>query len=184
MMLDIEIVGNALCFDFANTVSARPSARWDVLATAETAAAWAAAIGHPITDSIRDEELDGAQELREVVYRVFHHVAHGGQPASDDLDALTAEYAAGVQAASLRAGDGTYRLSWPGDRTLRTLRWEVATSAVDLLTAGPLDRVGECPACGWLFLDTSKNRSRRWCSMATCGGRDKARRYYARHTTR
>ena len=87
-------------------------------------------------------------------------------------------------AASLRADGGTYRLSWPGDRTLRTLRWEVATSAVDLLTAGRLDRVGECPACGWLFLDTSKNRSRRWCSMATCGGRDKARRYYARHTTR
>jgi predicted RNA-binding Zn ribbon-like protein len=52
-----------------------------------------------------------------------------------------------------------------------------------LLTQGQLDRLGECPSCGWLFLDTSKNRRRRWCSMATCGSRDKARRYYERHSS-
>ncbi|MGH7701051.1 MAG: CGNR zinc finger domain-containing protein [Gemmatimonadales bacterium] len=37
-----------------------------------------------------------------------------------------------------------------------------------------------CPSCGWFFLDASKNRSRRWCSMATCGSSAKARRYYRR----
>jgi predicted RNA-binding Zn ribbon-like protein len=56
----------------------------------------------------------------------------------------------------------------------------VAVSAFDLLTRGPLDRVGECPGCGWLFLDTSRNARRTWCSMETCGSRFKARRYYER----
>jgi predicted RNA-binding Zn ribbon-like protein len=83
---------------------------------------------------------------------------------------------------SLRIADGTYRLSWPEPRTVRQLGWEVAVSAIELLTQGPVDRLGECPSCGWLFLDTSKNRRRRWCSMATCGSRDKARRYYERHS--
>ncbi|WP_344746998.1 CGNR zinc finger domain-containing protein [Streptosporangium vulgare] len=40
-----------------------------------------------------------------------------------------------------------------------------------------------CPSCYWLFLDTSKNGRRRWCSMTTCGSRDKARRYYAARTS-
>ena len=54
--------------------------------------------------------------------------------------------------------------------------------AVELLETGPLDRVKECPAedCGWLFLDTSKNRSRQWCSMQTCGNVSKVRRFRER----
>ena len=51
--------------------------------------------------------------------------------------------------------------------------------AVELLESGPLDRVKECGAhdCGWMFLDTSKNRSRQWCSMQTCGNTSKVRRF-------
>ncbi|MFD0480100.1 CGNR zinc finger domain-containing protein [Nonomuraea thailandensis] len=41
---------------------------------------------------------------------------------------------------------------------------------------------GECPSCGWLFLDTTRNGSRRWCSMAMCGSQVKSRRYYAAKT--
>jgi predicted RNA-binding Zn ribbon-like protein len=52
----------------------------------------------------------------------------------------------------------------------------------DLLTSGDLDRVGQCAddRCGWLFLDVSRNGSRRWCSMEACGNRAKARRHYRR----
>jgi len=53
-------------------------------------------------------------------------------------------------------------------------------AAVDLLRTGPLDRLKVCAACPWLFLDTSRNRSRRWCSMSDCGARLKMRRYRAR----
>jgi predicted RNA-binding Zn ribbon-like protein len=53
---------------------------------------------------------------------------------------------------------------------------------VDLLTKGRLERLKRCPGpgCGWLFLDHSKNGSRRWCAMATCGNRTKGRRHRAR----
>ncbi|MFF5109664.1 CGNR zinc finger domain-containing protein [Streptosporangium sp. NPDC000509] len=77
----------------------------------------------------------------------------------------------------LEEADENLRFSWGSPRTARILLREVAVSAVELLTHGPLDRLGECPSCCWLFLDVSKNRRRRWCSMATCGSRDKSRRY-------
>jgi predicted RNA-binding Zn ribbon-like protein len=184
-MVEIEIVGNALCLDLANTVNARPVAQWDVLATPDAAVAWSGAVGHPVDDSPAGDEgeLAAIRALRELIYRVFGSLAHGRPPAEDDLDALAAEYSVAVANGSLRNVDGTYRLSWPEPRTLQQLRWEVVVSSMDLLTQGRLDRLGECPSCGWLFLDTSKNRRRRWCSMATCGSRDKARRYYARQTT-
>jgi predicted RNA-binding Zn ribbon-like protein len=184
-VVEIEIVGNALCLDFANTVNARPVAQWDVLATPDDAVAWSGAVGLPVDDSAADDEaeLAATRALRELIYRVFGSVARGGPPVADDLDALAAEYSVAVANGSLRITDGSYRFSWPGPRTLQQLRWEAAVSSMDLLTQGPLDRLGECPSCGWLFLDTSKNRSRRWCSMATCGSRDKARRYYERHSS-
>jgi predicted RNA-binding Zn ribbon-like protein len=62
--------------------------------------------------------------------------------------------------------------------------WPVARSAADLLTsAEELARVGQCAddrGCGWLFFDTSRNHSRRWCAMKDCGNRAKARRHYRR----
>ena len=55
--------------------------------------------------------------------------------------------------------------------------------AAELLVSGRAERVGSCsdPDCAWVFLDTSRNRSRRWCSMADCGNRHKARRHYERN---
>ncbi len=60
--------------------------------------------------------------------------------------------------------------------------WSIARSAADLLTSDELARVRECDGldCTWLFLDCSRSRSRRWCSMASCGNRAKARRHYHR----
>ena len=60
--------------------------------------------------------------------------------------------------------------------------WPVTRSAAELLVSGELSRVRTCAndTCGWLFMDTSKNRSRRWCDMNDCGNRAKARRHYAR----
>jgi predicted RNA-binding Zn ribbon-like protein len=68
-------------------------------------------------------------------------------------------------------------MDWPAAGDLSALVDRVLASAVDLLTHGPLDRVGSCPRCGWLFVDTSKNGRRRWCSMAVCGNREKVRRH-------
>ena len=60
----------------------------------------------------------------------------------------------------------------------------VARAAYDLLTGDHLARVKVCAGCHWLFLDRSKNGSRRWCSMEDCGTSAKMRRYVARRAAR
>jgi predicted RNA-binding Zn ribbon-like protein len=58
--------------------------------------------------------------------------------------------------------------------------WPVVRSAAELLTSPHLlDRLGQCadPQCGWLFLDTSKSRTRKWCDINDCGNRAKQRRF-------
>jgi predicted RNA-binding Zn ribbon-like protein len=77
---------------------------------------------------------------------------------------------------------GGFALTWEGDHLERPL-WPIAVAAVDLLRSGPLDRLKACEECPWLFLDTSRNRSRRWCSMDDCGSRRKMRRYRERRAT-
>jgi len=69
-----------------------------------------------------------------------------------------------------------------GGRALDCMLWPVARSAADLLTAGELPAIRQCQGsqCGWLFLDTSRNRTRVWCDMRVCGNRAKARRHHAR----
>lgn len=180
-MADVTPVGNALCLDLTNTVNARPVAQRDRLATVGDARSWARDVQRPIAGDVGEAGLTSARALREVVYRVFQPLAHGRRPARGDLDDLLRTYATGAAEARLRRSGDTYAMTWPGERTLESLGWEVAASAMGLLANGPLTRLGECPSCGWLFLDTSKNGLRRWCSMATCGSRDKARRYYDRN---
>ena len=61
--------------------------------------------------------------------------------------------------------------------------WPIVESAAELLTSERRSRIGQCAddrGCGWLFLDATKNRSRRWCAMGDCGNRAKARRHYLR----
>lgn len=181
-MTEIEHVGNVLCLDFTNTVNARPSPSRDWLARPDTAVTWARSAGVSVSSLPDESTLVSARELRESVYRVFSRVARTEEPPRHDLDALADAYADAVSHGRLCRANEEYVFATPGPRTFATLLGEVSASAVDLLTRGPLERIGECPSCGWLFLDTSRNGRRRWCSMATCGSRDKARRYYAAHS--
>lgn len=182
-MVDVELAGNALCLDFTNTVNVRPVPQRDWLDSVAGFQRWAAAVDLPLDLLPEDPAaLADARTLREAIHRVFEPLTRAAGPAEADLGLVLDRYAQGVRAARLSPGATAYGLVWPPPRTVRTLLFEVAASAVELLTHGPLDRLGACPGCGWLFLDISRNRRRRWCSMATCGGREKARRYYAAHT--
>jgi predicted RNA-binding Zn ribbon-like protein len=70
------------------------------------------------------------------------------------------------------------------DGDLSRVLWAVAHAATELLTSGPLERIKACVGCRWLFLDRSKNRSRRWCTMEECGTHEKVRRYLERRAAR
>jgi predicted RNA-binding Zn ribbon-like protein len=62
--------------------------------------------------------------------------------------------------------------------------WPVAHAATALLTSGDLDRLKLCAGCHWVFLDSSRNHSRRWCTMEVCGTDEKKRRYVAKRAAR
>lgn len=103
--------------------------------------------------------------------------------APADLAALNAGLTRAMAHARIAdSGDG-FVWDWDPDPTaLDRMLWPVARAAADLLTAAPRPTIRMCegPACGWLFVDTTKNRRRRWCSMEDCGNRAKARRFYER----
>ncbi len=125
--------------------------------------------------------LDGALELRELIYRLFSAIAQGSGPAADDLEAFNAELASALARSRIVPTADGFAWDWIGNEdALDCMLWPVVRDAADLLTSKGLERVGRCAdeRCGWLFVDTSRNRSRRWCSMESCGNRAKARRHY------
>jgi predicted RNA-binding Zn ribbon-like protein len=122
-----------------------------------------------------------ARDLREVMYRIFLAIAEEVTPTETDLHALNAALARAMAHARIVPHDGGFAWDWGGDESeLDRLLWPIVRSAADLLTSSELDAVRVCAAddCSWLFLDTSKNHTRRWCSMKSCGNRAKARRHY------
>jgi predicted RNA-binding Zn ribbon-like protein len=121
--------------------------------------------------------------LRETIYRVFSAVADHREPEGADLTALNAAFRDTLTRLEIvPSGDG-FEWTWLSDEDdFDRMLWPLVRSAADLLTSGDLRQVRECAreGCDWLFVDLSKNHSRRWCSMNMCGSRVKARRYYQR----
>jgi predicted RNA-binding Zn ribbon-like protein len=105
-----------------------------------------------------------------------------------DFGKLSVNLAEAARAARLMVATRTHRSPKvpvireisPENAGDRLLRLRIVEAAIALLVSDAMLRVKSCPTCGWLFLDVSKNRSRRWCSMDTCGSVAKARRYYRR----
>lgn len=127
--------------------------------------------------------LERAIALREAVYRIFSAVAGSHSPLPADLAILNTVLAAALASLRIVAMGEGFAWVWPcGQEMWDRVVWPVALSAADLLTSSARRAVRECAAanCGWLFLDTTRNRSRRWCDMKVCGNRAKARRHYER----
>ena len=128
--------------------------------------------------------FEQSMALRETIYQIFSAVAQGVTPEAADLTTLNAVLSETLAHLRLVPAEEGFTWAWSDDETaLERLFWPVVKSAADLLTSEHLDRVGQCAgeSCGWLFLDLSRNRSRRWCDMQDCGNRAKAHRYYKRH---
>ena len=109
--------------------------------------------------------------------------AAGQQPGAEVLGVVNGVLADMLGRSRLAPAGGDLAWAWGGDEdALDRPLWAVARAAAALLTGPGLERVRACPGvgCGWLFLDTSRNRSRRWCDMRDCGNRAKARRHYQR----
>jgi predicted RNA-binding Zn ribbon-like protein len=127
---------------------------------------------------------DRAIRFRSALDAVLRSVIDGRQPPPDALKVVRTDAADALAAARLEESDGVFGWTWEADTGLERPIWPVVHAAVELLTAGPLDRVKACALCQYLFIDRSKNRSRRWCSMAACGTTEKMRRYTERRAAK
>jgi predicted RNA-binding Zn ribbon-like protein len=170
MVTELKIVGGDPALDLVNTRGDDRVA--DPLDDSAAFAAWAVRVG---VGRPRVGDHVEARALRSIVDAVFRPLANGREPARDALAELVARAAAAVARARV---DGDLELAWERDPLS-----ELAVAALDLLRSGRLDRLKACEGCPWLFLDTSRNGSRRWCSMDDCGSRSKMRRYRARLAT-
>jgi len=127
--------------------------------------------------------LERAIALREAIYRIFSAISHGRPPQAADLATYNAELSGALAHSRIVSTAEGFAWDWRrAEDALDRMLWPVVRDAAGLLTSEKLDRIGECAddRCGWLFLDVSRNRSRRWCAMEDCGNRAKARRHYER----
>jgi len=185
-----------LCLDFANTVDWHASAKpEETLRDYRDLALWAKSVGvvaAPAAEALialGEKEPAAARrawrqaiELREAIYRILSHRARGEEADESDLSALNAAMARLLPGMRLISGNGGVDWAWSVDEgRLDSFLAPVVWSAVQLLTLDAVERVGQCAddrGCGWLFYDTSRNKSRRWCDMKDCGNRAKSRRHY------
>ena len=187
----LEFVGGALCLDFVNTLNSRLEPEHDYLMHYSDLPGWAARLGilspaqsnhlqKRASQNVKEAEsaLLAARTLRDLLYRLFSSAAKGSEPDKKDMEAFVASYGESISHGQLIKKETHYTTTWKVDRSFDDLLWPIIHSAGTLLLSEELGQVKECPGCGWLFLDTSKNQSRRWCSMNTCGARDKMRRYH------
>ena len=195
-----DLSGGQLALDFVNTVGGmRPHhakehlGRYqDLLAfavqTGTVSAEQASRIAEEAARRPAEAEaaLEEARAIREALHRVFVARPEGRRPAAPDLAFLNGALARALAHRRLSDGEGCCGLGWDGAAALDAPWWPVVAAAADLLaSAGDLARVRVCGMseageCGWLFVDRTKARTRRWCSMKDCGNRAKARRHYAR----
>jgi predicted RNA-binding Zn ribbon-like protein len=196
----MKLLGGRTSLDFANTADWHASEQpVEFLTNYAELVAWGVHMGilnNPQAEHLLEKAshrpaeagavLDRAVALREAIYRLFAAISAGHLPGGSDLAALNAELARMLAHSRLIPAEEGYAWDWVGDEdALDRVLWPVVHDAADLLTSGNLGRVGQCSddRCGWLFFDTSRNRSRRWCSMEDCGNRAKARRHYERSRT-
>jgi len=206
----MKFVGGRLCLDFINTVEGRVSrpgrkrsrdyadnVLTDKIAGYADLVGWGRlagvagdqearlllrrAAGHPGNAA---ETLARAIALREALYRIFKAAIERWHPEDADMNTLRRELTVARAHEHFLHSSGAFAWAWDEQPlALDYLLWPICRSAADLLaSSSDLSRVRQCGGekCGWIFLDTSRNRSRHWCDMRDCGNRTKVRRFRQR----
>jgi predicted RNA-binding Zn ribbon-like protein len=188
-----EYIGGDLSTDFTNTRSGRYEAAGhehiqtyaDVIEFARQAGALPAAEAKRLIAEAASRPEEATQiyrravSLREAIWRAFARFADGKDAAPEDVAIIGAEAADASAHARFAKVGGTFGWGWPeGDDLARPL-WPIARAATDLLMNDrERELLRECKddTCAWLFVDRTKNHTRRWCDMETCGNRAKQAR--------
>jgi predicted RNA-binding Zn ribbon-like protein len=192
----LDLLGGDPALDFVNSIDPRdgPEPPVDYLGDYQELARWAAyatVISTErsqalIRDAGRNRRAAGrvwrrAIALREALYRVLAARVRGEAVAEADLATLDRERLRAEAHTELAAGSsGPFAIIATDENDLEAPLRELARASVALLTGADPDRLRICPVaeggCGWVVLDQTRNGSRRWCSMSSCGNHAKATR--------
>ena len=191
----LRIVGGDPALDFVNTEDGDPPMEClrgygDLVAWSVRAGLFSADEGERLVGEAdrRPEDAEAvyheALRLRGALQDVFRAVAEGGDAPERGLETLRGYEREALSRGKLVQGDGGFSWEWKDGRDLTRMLWSVAHAATRLLTSGDLVRLKLCAGCYWVFLDASRNRSRRWCTMEVCGTDEKMRRYVAKRAAK
>ncbi len=192
---ELSIIGGNLTLDFANTVDDPfGPQQFDYIADFRGLLAWsqrigtvsdrsAAALNQIAEDNPRQARatVRRAKDLRAAINETFGALADGRSP-DVGWQQLRPFVTHAVQHAGVISSPSV-SLSWDFS-ALESPLWPVADAAYRLLVGPEMKRLKRCAACRWLFLDRSKNHSRRWCTMEICGTDEKIRRYVTKRADR
>jgi predicted RNA-binding Zn ribbon-like protein len=191
--MDFDVTGGSLSLNFVNTVD-----RWfgdgsvsgEMLTSHDELLAWARTSGaldaHAYKEAVRAKhapaEVEHAQDLRKILWLIANAHVHGEKAPPAALRELNRQIATMLPQQLTQSSRGFELQAQKQDSAFENLRDAILRDFVDLCCSPRLAKLRQCSAadCGWIFLDTSKNHSRRWCSMQDCGNREKARRHYQR----
>ena len=180
-------VGGHLALDFCNTAGEHLAERHDeLLLDWESFLRWATQVGLFGPESYFEllrhpEPLDEIVQLREAIYCVGLAVAGARRISKRDVEFIRKRANAPRPEIEFRDNVGRWRPD-PSNAS-EQLCGVLGAEALSLFCSPKAARIGVCDGgnCGWLFLDESRGKRRRWCDMNDCGSRAKARRYYETH---
>lgn len=188
--------GGVPCLDLANTEAYRATGHeMDLLQTYEMLVAWSLAAGvlqpgeaGPLLRAAAEapehasEHLAKVRELRSAIHVVMQSVAHRTEPPVATLATLNAFLAESQVHSQIVRSDGGFELHLRPEDDMALPIWRLTDSAARVLLSPDRENVRECPGheCGWLFLDTTRNHSRRWCDSTDCGNKARVRAYAQR----
>jgi predicted RNA-binding Zn ribbon-like protein len=203
-ILKLPLLGDRPCLDFINTIDWRlhPKKRRDTFESYSdllafslrlnliTTTTYSTLTQHAIsTPLFAERAFNDARVFRDALTRLVDDITARSQGSSQDTPSL--ETLAIIDTARHRAHESE-SLVWSGDRLDLSPRPEkegldlpwliIVRDAERLLCSDLASHIRVCAGngCGWVFIDTSKNGTRRWCSMKYCGNREKAARFKAK----
>jgi predicted RNA-binding Zn ribbon-like protein len=194
---DVEFVGGSVALDFANTLGGTHTAptHEHLIAYSDLVDFGRSAGTLPPSQARKLAEEAGRQPvraaavlrraitLREAIWRVFDAFATNARAQPSDLALLHEEELAALRHSRYEQSGADVSYEWSDELVLERPLWDIARSAGELLrskTDLPLVRECGSATCEWLFVDRSRNHSRRWCDMNDCGNAAKVRRYRQR----
>jgi predicted RNA-binding Zn ribbon-like protein len=197
-LADLNLIADNVCVDFVNTVERGVRYQHqDWLGSYKGFLLWSRKAGVIDSDEFTRLETQSSTNrskvsrvfekilrLRALLRGIFAAISSGSEISTTAIKELNEFLTEAHLAQKLEWIDQRAIWRWRSNSVaMERPLWTLVIAAADLLTSENLQRVRRCanPQCSWMFVDTSKNKKRRWCEMDVCGNQAKARGHYARH---